>query len=111
MTNHERPQDKALKAYGDWLTPSPLFWHGLYALAALGMLAVLLRRRAPGDLPVAGMLAAALAFAASFFVISVACDYRYLYFLDVAAMAAGLYLAGGVRLGDLRESFGRKPPV
>ena len=29
---------------------------------------------------------AGLAFAASFFVLSVDCDYRFLYFLDVAAM-------------------------
>jgi hypothetical protein len=41
----------------------------------------------------AGLLAAALAFTATFFIVSVACDYRYLYFLDVAAIAAGVYVA------------------
>ena len=34
-----------------------------------------------------------LAFAASFFVISIACDYRYLYLLDMAAITGVLYLA------------------
>ena len=93
LTNHQRPQDKALEAYGDFLTPTPVFWHGLYALIALGVMIVLLRRRAPGDLAVAAMLAAAGLYTASYFVISVACDYRYLYFLDVAAMAGAIYLA------------------
>ena len=113
MTNHERAQDKALKAYGELLTPTPLFWHGLYALAAAGLLAALLLRRAAGDIAVTGLLASALAFTASFFVISVACDYRYLYFLDVAAMAAGLYWAAGApwrRARDwLQRRHGRQP--
>ncbi len=42
---------------------------------------------------VAGLLVSALAFVATFFIISVACDYRYLYFLDVAAMGAAVYVA------------------
>jgi 4-amino-4-deoxy-L-arabinose transferase-like glycosyltransferase len=99
MTNHERPQDKALEAYGDLFTPTPVFWHGFYALAAVALIIVLVRRRGPGDLAVAAMLAAALAFAGTFFVISVACDYRYLYFLDVAAMAAALYLVAKASWG------------
>ncbi len=32
-------------------------------------------------------------FASSFFVISIACDYRYLYFTDIAAMAGLVYAA------------------
>jgi hypothetical protein len=39
------------------------------------------------------MLLASLAFTASFFVISIACDYRYLYALDLAALASLFYLA------------------
>ena len=42
------------------------------------------------------MLASAFAFAASFAVISIACDYRYLYDLDLAVIAAALYLAAGL---------------
>ena len=60
---------------------------------AIAVMTILAWRRAPGDLAVAAMLGAAGLYTASFFVISVACDYRYLYFLDVAAMAGTLYLA------------------
>jgi hypothetical protein len=48
----------------------------------------LVRREAVEMIATVGMQVAALAFTASFAVISLACDYRYLYFLDVAAMAA-----------------------
>ena len=41
----------------------------------------------------AGLMLGVLAFTASFFVISIACDYRYLYALDLAAVAGLLYLA------------------
>jgi hypothetical protein len=37
------------------------------------------------------MLASAMTFAASFAVISIACDYRYLYDLALAVIAAALY--------------------
>jgi hypothetical protein len=40
-------------------------------------------------------MAGALIFASSFYVISIACDYRYLYFLDMAAMTGALKLASG----------------
>jgi hypothetical protein len=39
------------------------------------------------------MLGGAFAFAASFAVISISCDYRYLYELDLAVIAAALYAA------------------
>ena len=45
------------------------------------------------------MLGGALTFTASFAVISIACDYRYLYFLDLSAIAAALYLAASARRG------------
>jgi hypothetical protein len=38
-------------------------------------------------------MVAALLFTASFFVVSVACDYRYLYALDLTAMTGSLYVA------------------
>ena len=41
----------------------------------------------------AGLLAGAFAFTASFFAISIACDYRYLYALDLSALTALVYLA------------------
>jgi len=54
---------------------------------------LLIRRRRAADMTIAALLLGALAFAASFLVISVACDYRYLYLLDLAAMTGALYLA------------------
>ena len=41
----------------------------------------------------AGLQAGALAFAGSFLVIALACDYRYLYFLDLAALFGFVHLA------------------
>lgn len=71
---------------------TPVFSHAAYAVLALAMLVLtardLVRRQAVEMIATVGMLVAVLAFTASFFVISLACDYRYLYFLDVAAMAA-----------------------
>jgi hypothetical protein len=40
-----------------------------------------------------GLMVSGLGFAASFFLISIACDYRYLYFLDLAALAGLFYVA------------------
>jgi hypothetical protein len=57
------------------------------------MLVVLLRRGRAGDIAMAGMLTAALVFTASIFVVSIACDYRYLAFLDMAALTASFYFA------------------
>ena len=69
-----------------------MFAHPVYAAVVLLALVALLRRRRPQDLAMAGLLAAALVFSLSFFVISIACDYRYLYVLDLSAIAAALYL-------------------
>jgi hypothetical protein len=85
-----RPQDRAHNAYGLALLHTGLFSHLLFGTLALVLLPLLIRRR---DLAAAGLLLAALAFAASFFVVSIACDYRYLYFLDLAAMAGALAAA------------------
>lgn len=87
------PQDAALYVYAKPLTKTPVFSHLTYAAVGLAVALVLLWRRDPADMAMLGLLAAAFAFTASFFVISVACDYRYLYFLDMAAMTGLLYLA------------------
>ncbi len=94
LKNQERPQDLALKAWGEPWSHSPFGSHVLYAALDVLLLVLLLRRRRTADIAVAGLLAAGLVFVATFFVISVACDYRYLYFLDVAAIAAAVYVAG-----------------
>jgi hypothetical protein len=93
-----RPQDQALLGYGALYLATPLFSHVTYAVAALAFGVIFVLRRGPADIVMAALMAGALAFAASFFVISLACDYRYLYFLDLAAMAGALYLAIDPRL-------------
>jgi hypothetical protein len=97
LRERETARDRALSAYATGLTAWPVYSHALYGAAAVLFLVVLLRRRAPADVAVAAMLASALAFTASFAIISIACDYRYLYFLDLSAIAAALYLAVGPR--------------
>lgn len=76
----------------------PLYSHLFYGALLIAALAWLARRwrrgdRGPEAIVTGAMGLATLAFAASFFVISVDCDYRFLYFLDVAAMAAVARLA------------------
>jgi len=86
-------RDEALAAYAGHFAGTPILSHAFYAALALAALVLLLRRRRPTDIAIAGMLASALAFTASFFVISIACDYRYLYALDLSALTAVFYLA------------------
>ncbi|MDE2182167.1 MAG: hypothetical protein KGJ78_04020 [Alphaproteobacteria bacterium] len=86
-------RDVALGDYAHAFVGTPVFWHPFYALIVLGVMVVLLRRRARGDIAIAALLASALVFTASFFVISIACDYRYLYVIDLSALAGLLYLS------------------
>ena len=86
-----RPRDRALGNYANLFVGTPIFSHVTYALLALALLFVLLRRRRPADLAIALLLVCALVFTASFFAISIACDYRYLLFLDLAALVGCLY--------------------
>ncbi|HEX7758410.1 MAG TPA: hypothetical protein VF459_02830, partial [Caulobacteraceae bacterium] len=85
--------DDALLTYASMYYPTPVFSHAFHAVVALILLIGLLIRRRPEDIAVAGLLAGALTFTATFFVITIACDYRYLYFLDLSALAGSLYLA------------------
>jgi 4-amino-4-deoxy-L-arabinose transferase-like glycosyltransferase len=89
----DEPQDLQLYNYGTWFFDTPIYSHVLYMAICVLVLAGALWRRAPADWVVAAMMGSALAFTASFLVISIACDNRYLYFLDIAAMAGLLYLA------------------
>jgi hypothetical protein len=88
-----RPQDQALASYARAFIATPVLSHPAWGVLALVLLIVLTRRGEPGDLAMAGLLAAALLFTMTFAIISIACDYRYLIFLDLSAMAASLYLA------------------
>lgn len=90
-------RDAKLAAYAMTWTRTPLYSHLTYAVLAVAVGGFLLWRREPGDGAMAALLAGALLFTASFFVISIACDYRYLYMLDLAAMSGCLYAALDLR--------------
>ena len=90
--------DTRLYNYVTWFLDTPAYSHVTYGLVALAVGILLLFRRDPADLAMAALMAGALGFAATFFVISIACDYRYLYLLDLAAMTGVLYLALDPRL-------------
>jgi hypothetical protein len=91
LSVRNRTQDQGLKSYARLFFGTPLFSHVAWGLLAILLLIVLLRRPSPTDKAVAGLLAGALLFSLTFFFISIACDYRYLIFLDLAVMAASLY--------------------
>ncbi|MFL5295194.1 MAG: hypothetical protein ACJ798_02315 [Phenylobacterium sp.] len=84
---------QALAAYARRFYGTPVFSHLAWALAAIGVIVLLWRRREPADWVLMALMAGSLAFTASFFLISVACDYRYLYVLDLAAITGVLYTA------------------
>jgi len=90
--------DQRLYNYVTWFLDTPAFSHVTFGLIALAVGVLLLIRRDPADLAMAALMWGALAFAASFFVISLACDYRYLYLLDMAGVTGLLYLALDPRL-------------
>jgi len=91
LSERDTPRDDVLDAYALGFAGTPVYSHAAYAAVGALLMAGLLRRRRPADIVAVAMLASAFAFAASFFVISVACDYRYLYFLDLSVIAATLY--------------------
>src|SRR5471030_1496776 len=72
-------RDAWLAEYALAFAATPVYSHAAYGALGLVLLIVLLRRRRGPDIALAAMLGAALAFAMSFAVISIACDYRYLY--------------------------------
>jgi hypothetical protein len=78
---------------------TPVLSHLAWGALAGGLLVMslwdIVRRgdRRPASLAIVGLLAAAFAFVAGFFVVSLACDYRYLYLLDTAALVAAVHRA------------------
>jgi len=79
--------------FGTPLIGTPVISHPAFAAAGLASLFVLLRRRRPTDLAIAGLLTATLLYTLSYFFISIACQYRYLYAVDLSSIAAVFYLA------------------
>jgi hypothetical protein len=86
-------RDHKLFNYVTWFMDTPAMSHLTYGAVALALALAFLIRRGPGDIPMAGLMTAALGFTASFLFISIACDYRYLYFLDLAAITGAIYFA------------------
>jgi hypothetical protein len=80
------------EAYASPLLGTPIFSHPTFAIVGLVSLVILLRRRRPADIAMAGLLVAMMFYALSFFVISISCQYRYLYAIDLSSIAAGFYL-------------------
>lgn len=85
--------DVELYNYSSWFFDTPVYWHGFYAAISLVLAGLFLWRRDPADIALAALQLSGVAFAASFFLISIACDYRYLYFTDLAALAGLIYAA------------------
>lgn len=93
LVQEEEPRDRQLANYATWFYYTPVLSHLAYILVALGVLGAVMARRDAADYVVAALMAGALIFTATFFIISLACDYRYLYALDLSAMAGLLYVA------------------
>ena len=98
LTPQVRAQDRLLYLYVAHFFHTPILSHLFYGAMALLFLLLLAWRGAPADIAVAGLQAAALLFALSFFVVSIACDYRYLYFLDLAAMTGAIQFFSPARV-------------
>lgn len=98
MTDRLDRDDARLWNYATWWMDTPGLSHATYAVLALLVAGFLLLRREAADIAMAGLMLTALSFAASFYVISLACDYRYLYFLDLAAITGVIYVAVDPRL-------------
>jgi hypothetical protein len=96
-------RDEALSRYASAFIQTPVLSHVFYALLSLVSLILLLRRYRPEDIAIAALQASALLFTASFFVIGIACDYRYLYALDLSALVAVFYIA--LDWSDLTPTF------
>ncbi|HEX3364289.1 hypothetical protein [Phenylobacterium sp.] len=100
--------DVMLSNYASWFLDTPVMNHAFYFAVSLVLAGLFLWRRQEGDVTMAAMQLAAVAFSASFFIISIACDYRYLYFSDLAALAGLLYAAVDPPLPWLKGPM-RKP--
>jgi hypothetical protein len=93
MTERDDDRDDALDSYAGALQATPLFSHVFYFIVAAACFIVLALRRRAVDKAMLAMLAGFFLFTTSFFVISIACDYRYLYGIDLSAIVSLFYLA------------------
>lgn len=101
--------------YASPLIGTPIFSHPVFAVIGLLSLVLLLRRRGPADIAIAGLLIATAIYTFSYFVISISCQYRYLYAIDLSSIAAGFYLLATtpatVRLSKSRDLHHDGEPI
>ena len=93
MAHRYTQADIELSNYWSWFLDTPLYSHPFYGALSLVLAGLFLWRRQPADIVMAALQVSGVAFMASFFIISIACDYRYLYFTDLAAMVGLIYAA------------------
>lgn len=85
--------DIELSNYASWFLDTPVYSHLFYGAVSLVLAGLFLWRRQPADIALAALQLSGVAFMSSFLIISIACDYRYLYFTDLAALAGLIYAA------------------
>ena len=83
-----RPSDEILYAYSAKYFDTPLFRQGFYLAVAVLLVLALAIFKPMQSRPFIAMLAAAITFTLSFAVIGLACDFRFLYFLDLSVFVA-----------------------
>lgn len=105
MSSRQDRRDNELYNYATWFFGTPVLSHLAFALVSLAVMVLLALRGRPSDWMLAGLQAGALAFAGSFLVIALACDYRYLYFLDLAALFGLVHLALDPPWADILKRF------
>lgn len=93
MSNRWSDTDQKLSNYATWWFDTPAYRHHTWIGVSILLSLFLLWRRDATDIAILALQVSSLAFAATFFVISIACDYRYLYFCDIAAMTGLIYVA------------------
>lgn len=93
LTHRYVQGDVELTNYATWFFDTPAYSHLAYALISLALAGLLLLRRQPADIAMAALQLAGVGFTASFFLITIACDYRYLYFTDLTALVGLVYVA------------------
>ena len=85
--------DRQLANYVSWFFGTAVYTHLTFTVLSLVLAGLFLWRRDPADIAMAALQFAGVGFAASFLIISVSCDYRYMYFTDLAALTGLLYAA------------------
>lgn len=86
-------RDQRLSDYATAFENTPAFSHVFFTILSIIAIVMLLLRRSDTDITIAAMMASYLVFALTYFFISLACDYRYLYGLDLSAMLGWFYMA------------------